>query len=92
MAIESVSSATNAISQQQQFANTRQPEAAERPRDSENAERARASTQTAARRTAAADQQAQGVEREAQAKRQEQAKPVVNAQGQKTGTIINTTA
>jgi len=65
------------VSVQQQYAPARQPQDAERPRENNETARPR---------------QAQVTERQQQAAPAEQPRPVVNAQGQKTGTIISTTA
>lgn len=62
---------------QQQYVPARQPQDAERPRGNDEAARPR---------------EVKAPERPQQPAPAEQPKPVVNAQGQKTGTIINTTA
>jgi hypothetical protein len=80
MDVSSVSSTTTSVVQQQQ--------PAERSRDAESADQLR---EAQVRAQQQARQQAQETQRN-EAQRVEQPKPVVNAQGQKTGTIINTTA
>lgn len=89
MATSSVTSATNVAQQLQpnrqqtqarETPNTQTAENTSRPREAEASKRPERSEQ------AQRDQQAQ------QQQRSEQSKPVVNVQGQKTGTIINTTA
>lgn len=84
MEINSLGSTNGALPQQQVTARQPQQEIAERPRENSDAARASAAQ-------AAANQQA-AAQRSAPAERPEQPRPVVNAQGQKTGTIINTTA
>jgi hypothetical protein len=90
MALSSVSPATSSAVQQQQPA-VRQAEQkpVERPRDTESADQIR-EAQTRAQQTRAR-QQAQETQRN-EAQRVEQPRPVTNAQGQKTGTIINDSA
>jgi hypothetical protein len=80
MAISSVSAASGAVQQQQKVAVAKEPQQApaERPRESGEA-------------TVASAPQPP-VQQVAQPQRAEAPKPVVNAQGQKTGTIINTAA
>jgi len=94
MAMSAVSSVTTSAIQQQQPAAARQPEfkPAERPRESDDASKVRA-TQTKTQQTqqAQAQQQVQEAQR-TEAQRPAQPKPVVNAQGQKMGGIINTSA
>jgi hypothetical protein len=92
MAIDSVSLAANAVQQQvpaRQLQPQPQPQASppppERSREGEGGTVLRESQPTAVQ--AAAQQTSTQ-----QAERPEQPKPVVNAQGQKTGTIINTSA
>lgn len=87
MEINSVGLTNGAV--QQQLETPRQPrqEIAERPRENTDASRS-SEAQTAASQQAPVRR----AERPVQAERPEQPKPVVNAQGQKTGTIINTTA
>lgn len=87
MATNSVSSATSAAQQLQsikqqarQTPNSEGLERALKPREAEASGRPERNEQVER------DQQAQ------QQQRSEQSRPVVNVQGQKTGTIINTTA
>jgi hypothetical protein len=82
MDVSSISSATTSSVQQQQPA-VRQ---AERSSDTESADKIR-EAQIQAQQT-----QSQQEAQRSEAQRVEQPKPVVNAQGQKTGSIINTTA
>lgn len=90
MAINAVGSPVTAL--QQQVVAERQPEAraAEQPQQStDTAARAREANEA---RNVERTESAQRQERPEQAERPEPPRPVVNAQGQKTGTIINTTA
>lgn len=92
MAVNSVGSSATAA--QQQFMATKQVEVKERTRESNGAPQAR-ETQAAPRQQTQVQQQSQEQVRAARPdtpERTAQPKPVVNAQGQKTGTIINTTA
>ena len=90
MAINSVGSTSSAVQQPLMAAKQSQPEMAEYPHENIDAARAReaqvATNQQAQVRRAEISKQAERPERT------EQHRPVVNAQGQKTGTIINTTA
>lgn len=80
MAVSQVASATAGI--QQQFVQTQKAQEVERPREN-----------TEARRTNEAQVMERRASEQAQrSARTEQPRPVVNAQGQKTGTIVNTTA
>jgi len=90
MAVNSVGSTNSAVQQQLLAAKQSQPELAERPSESHDAARASEAQATT-------NQQAQVVRAERsdpteRPERTEQPKPVVNAQGQKIGNIINTTA
>ncbi len=90
MAINVVSSASSAVQQQQQLqiaTNQAQYRTAEGPRAEGDASRA-PGVQAAPRQP----QPAQQTQQPEQVERPEPPKPVTNAQGQKTGTIINTTA
>lgn len=96
MAMSSVSPASSNVIQQQQAATVARqsaPKPAERPSESEVAAKAKESQM---RTQQAQTQQAQRTETqrsEAQTpRRAEQPKPVVNAQGQKLGSIINESA
>lgn len=85
MAINSVSSATSAVQQQKPvMAKEPQQPPVERPREKSEAMAASAPQPPA--------QQSAPPQRAERPERAEQPKPVVNAQGQKTGTIISTTA
>ena len=86
MAISSVSTATSG-GVQQQYASQRQSQETERSREP------RSCTETTREmQTQAAERSSAQSRRVESSQRPEQPKPVVNAQGQKTGTIINTTA
>lgn len=90
MAINLVSSATNSTQQQQVAANQAQFRMTEGPRGGDEANRPPAA-QSAAKPAEPAQRAAQS-ERVEPPKQPDPPKPVVNAQGQKTGTIINTSA
>jgi hypothetical protein len=90
MAINLVSSATNSTQQQQVAANQAQFRMTEGPRGGDEANRPPAA-QSAAKPAEPAQRAAQP-ERVEPPKQPDPPKPVVNAQGQKTGTIINTSA
>lgn len=84
MAINAVASSASAL--QQQVASERQPEV-------QSSERASQATSKRAEGASEAENvRPERPERPERAERPEAPKPVVNAQGQKTGTIINTTA
>lgn len=90
-----VSSASSAVASQQQQYPVARPSQESRPaRESGGvAQQPQARpAQNEAPQATERSEQAQRVVQAEQAQRQEQPKPVVNAQGQKTGTIINTTA
>lgn len=90
MAISAVNAGSNAIQQQQlQFSAMKDAPQQEAPRTRENSENANAREAQAAVRSSPPPDRQQDATR---VQRQEASKPVVNAQGQKTGTIINTTA
>lgn len=95
MAINAVSSAaSNALQQQPAAARQAEFKTAERPRESDAANKVRdtqAQVQTQQTKQVQARQQVQEAQR-AEVQRSEQPKPVVNAQGQRTGTILSTTA
>jgi hypothetical protein len=82
-----VSSASAATSGFQQQIATREIQESERPRASDEAARA-----SARQADARPPQETAQPERNEQARQTEPPRPVVNAQGQKTGSIINTTA
>lgn len=85
MAVSSVSAAATAV--QQQTVSARQMQEVDRSRENNDAARVR--------EVQPAEQQAPQTERAEMTQSTaatEQQQPVVNAQGQKTGTIINTTA
>lgn len=89
MAVSQVSSATSGV--QQQLTQTQRTRDAVRP--SENTETQRTNEAQAAERRAAEQAQRKSETQAAErTTRNEQPRPVVNAQGQKTGTIINTSA
>lgn len=90
MAINSVSASFSAVPQLQQTAAAKQPEAAERPPQEVGAANADNAREATAARSRSA--QAESSSRSERPENQSPPKPVVNAQGQKTGTIINTTA
>lgn len=89
MAINVVSSASSAVQQQQlqAVANQAQYRTAEGPRAEGDANRA-----PEAQAAPMQPQPVQQTKQPEQVERPEPPKPVTNAQGQKTGTIINTTA
>lgn len=80
MAMSSVNSATGGIQQQ---LTSRPSQEAERPRENQ---------QAAVQSNAAKANPPQQPQRSEKVERPQAAQPVVNAQGQKTGSIINTTA
>jgi hypothetical protein len=85
MAITSVSAATSGLPQQQVA--SRQPQESQEARPAPAAARPPEQPQRAER-----SEPAERPERNEEARSVEAPKPVVNAQGQKTGSIINTTA
>lgn len=89
MAMSAVKSATSGSQQlmQQVTARKAEPQVQQPPRQENKPAQAARQTQQVQ-----AQQPAQRPERSEEAKRVEQSRPVVNAQGQKTGTIINTSA
>lgn len=92
MAVSSVGASSGAVQQQQlQFSAARvsQQQQAPQPRESSDSEYAARAQETQPAPRPAEQTRSQTAER---VERQEPPKPVVNAQGQKTGTIINTTA
>ena len=94
MEMSRVSSATTSAVQQQQPAAARQAETkpVERPRESEAAGKlGETQARTQQIQQSQARQQVQDVQRIG-SQQSEQPKPVVNAQGQKIGSIINTTS
>jgi hypothetical protein len=95
--VEVSSAGLAAVSQQQQYPVARPSQESRPAREREGAAQqpqAKPTQNEASQRTERTEQseQSQRSVQAEQAKRQEQPKPVVNAQGQKTGTIINTTA
>ncbi len=90
MAVSSVSPAV--ASQQQQYPVARPSEDLRAVREGATQQTQARPTQNEAPQGADRSQQVQRAVQSEQAQRQEQTKPVVNDQGQKTGTIINTTA
>lgn len=85
MAVNSVSAPSSALQQQAAAERQAQFQAAERPQRQEASRGSEAPPPENRQRTREA-------ERPEQAQRPEPPRPVVNAQGQKTGTIINTSA
>lgn len=96
MAMSSVSPATSTMVQQQQAATAARqapPKPAERPTESEMAAKAKESQMRTQQAQVQQNQRSETQRSEAQApRRAEQPKPVVNAQGQKLGSIINESA
>lgn len=90
MAVNSVGSTSSAVQQQMLAAKPAQPELAGRPRESSDA--ARVSETRAKTVQQARVARAERADRTERPERTEQPGPVVNAQGQKIGNIINTTA
>ena len=88
MAINGVN--TSASTLQQQVASERQAQF--QPVERPQRQQVNDSGQTDEARQAQAQRRAAEVQAQDRSQRVEQPKPVVNAQGQKTGTIINTTA
>jgi hypothetical protein len=91
MAINSVSSANSAVQQQQQQLQVAANQAQYRPTDGPRAE-GEANRTPEAQVTSRQQEPVQRTAQPEQVERPEPPKPVTNAQGQKTGTIINTTA
>jgi hypothetical protein len=85
MEVNTVNTASSLV-QQQTYAGKPATQSVERSSQSEDTSKA------AQAREAQAAQQAQAQQQAQQTRQTEAPKPVVNAQGQKTGTIINTTA
>lgn len=92
--MEVSSASLAAVSQQQQYPVARPAQESRPVREQEGqTQRAQArQAQNEAPQRAERNEQTQRAAQAQEAKRQDQPKPVVNAQGQKTGTIINTTA
>ena len=91
MAINSVNSASSAVQQQQQQLQVSANQAQFRTAEGSRLE-GEASRPLPAQTTARQPEPVQRTQQPEQVERPEPPKPVTNAQGQKTGTIINTTA
>lgn len=91
MAIDSVGSAASAV-QQQVPARQVQPQASPPPPERSREEGGEVVSRESQPTTVQAAPQQASVQQAERPEQPEQLKPVVNAQGQKTGTIINTSA